>query len=495
MQGSKEVIERFADARSIVSKPAPKGYTRLTLTVGDLLDLADTPGIRYIDLSISQGMVLNDSTRVINNVEPIYNGDSGLLQPYTGEGILMGIIDGGIDFTHGDFLHQDSSTRVLMYWKQHDPFDAVLTPDYGYGRVYDSSLINAGSVGLGAQFIDHGCTVTGSAAGNANANGRHRGMAPHSDLIVVSSDFNIPNWKASVADAVDFIVRVADSLDRPVVINASLGDYLGSHDGLDPAALYIDSLLLAKSGRLMVAAAGNSGAQPPYHLGYTVDSDTSITWFEHNASTGLGVPGVFLEMWADTSDLQNVSFAISANNTANGFDRRGRTSFHNLTGNLNTLVSDTIWNAGNNLATVTYYMSQRDGQYLFQVVLDSPDSSQYDFGLLATGNGHFDLWSAAWLGMNDMVLSVADSNLYPELAHYKFPDTLMSIVDSWNCSEHVVSVANYYSRLSYTDFNGNPQTVGGTQNALSVSSSKGPNRLAQQKTQYSGNRRYGIKCR
>src|SRR5690606_19402358 len=221
--------------------------------------------------------------------------------------------------------------------------------------------------------------------------------APETDLSVVSSNSNMPNCKASVADAVDFIIHVADSLNRPVVINGSLGDYLGSHDGRAPSALLIDSPLLAEPGRLVVGAAGNSGAQPDYHLGYSVTSDTSFTWFKHNPTTLLGIPGVIMEIWGDTSELQNVSFAISANKTTNGYDRRGLTSFYNLSSNLNSSVYDTIWNAGNNLATVEYYMEQRDGQYVLQIILDSPDSSQYDFGLLSTGIGHFDLWSAAWL--------------------------------------------------------------------------------------------------
>ena len=270
---------------------------------------------------------------------------------------------------------------------------------------------------------------------------------------------------------------VADSLNRPVVINASIGDYWGSHDGLDPVALYIDSLLMAKPGRFMVGAAGNSGEQPAYHLRTDVTVDTSFTWFLHNTSTGLGFPGAFIELWGDTADLQNVEFSIALDKVTGTFERRGLSAFHNLTSNLGVVVHDTVWNGTDTLATVQYYMEQRDGQYFLQVVLDDPDSSQYNYALLSTGTGAFDLWSAAWLGTNDMETTLPDTTQFPQIAYYVAPDTLQSIVDSWNCSPHVVSVGNYYSRLSYQAYDSTIQTVPGTKDELSSSSSKGPSRL------------------
>lgn len=65
-----------------------------------------------------------------------------------------------------------------------------------------------------------------------------------------------------MVDAVRYIIEQAATLGRPVAINLSLGDYYGSHDGLDPAALMIDQMLTAEPGRVLVCAAGNSGGLP-----------------------------------------------------------------------------------------------------------------------------------------------------------------------------------------------------------------------------------------
>ncbi len=482
VKGESQSLLQFCETHSCDISKGVAGYHKLRLSKTELRDLTEKNYVRHIDFTLSKGQPLNDSTRVINNVEPIHQGDTSLLTSYTGDGVLVGVIDGGIDYNHPDFQFSNGQTRIIKLWKQVESVNAYTPAQFGYGRSYDSTHINAGIPTMTAnQGLDHGCTVTGSAAGNANANGYHKGMAPESDLIIVSSNFNAPNWKATVADAVEYIVGVADSLGKPVVINASIGDYLGSHDGLDPTALYIDSILAAKPGRLMVCAAGNSGAQPAYHLKTTVDTDTSFTWFEYNGSTAAGFPGYFIEIWADTSDLQQVDFAFAADKTSPYYDRRGVSNFHNLTNNLGVLVEDTIWNNGNSLATIQMYMEQRNGQYLMQIAVASPDSSQYNLALLSTGNGLFDLWSASWLGLNNMPTSIPNITDFPLIVNYVLPDTLVSIVDSWTCSPHVVTVSNFFSRLSYLSYTGAIETIGGTPGAISISSSKGPTRTSLMK--------------
>ncbi len=478
IKAHEQALEEFCTNHSCLVKKGVAGYHKVRISKSDLRDLNGQTFVEHINFTLSKGQTLNDSTRVINNVEPIHQGDTSLLRAYTGQGVLVGVIDGGIDQNHPDFQFTNGQTRIMKMWKQAASYSSAFTPvEFGYGRSYDSTDINSGTAGIGAnQWIDHGCTVTGSAVGNANANGFHKGMAPESNLIIVSSDFNSANWKASVADAVDYIISVADSLNQPVVINASIGDYLGSHDGLDPTALYIDSVLAAKPGRLMVCAAGNSGAQPAYHLKTLVDTDTSFTWFEYNGSTAAGFPGYFIEIWADTADLQQVDFAFAVDKVSPYYDRRGVSNFHNLTGNLGALVEDTIWNNGNDLATIQMYMEQRNGQYLMQVAVASPDSSQYNLALLSTGNGLFDLWSASWLGLNNMPTAIPDSMDFPPIVNYVKPDTLVTIVDSWTCSPHVVTVSNFFSRLSYQSYAGTLETVAGTPGAISISSSKGPTR-------------------
>ena len=90
------------------------------------------------------------------------------------------------------------------------------------------------------------------------------GVAPDAQIVMVESDFSLPNWSATVVDAVEYIFSIADEHNLPCVVNASVGSYLGSHDGLDAEALLINEMLNEKPGRLMVCAGGNGGKRDPH---------------------------------------------------------------------------------------------------------------------------------------------------------------------------------------------------------------------------------------
>jgi hypothetical protein len=78
------------------------------------------------------------------------------------------------------------------------------------------------------------------------------------------------------------------------------------------------------------------------------------------------------------------------------------------------------------------------------------------------------------------MISQPPSNLQvPSIIHYNYPDTLQTIVSSWNCSEKVISVGNVRNRMGHIDANGNYYTTVNDPSLpgqLSLNSSKGPNR-------------------
>ena len=475
VKGNTKEITKFVLEKRGVIKGSINGFLSINLKGKYVKDLSAKPYLTQLDLNYEKPMVMNDTMRVRNKINEIHNGNYPLINSYTGKDVIVGIIDGGLDFRHGDFQNADGSTRVLRTWKQYESFDAVRTPvKYGYGRVYDSTDVNDGTAYPGGQYLDHGCTVTGTAAGNAGENGRQMGVAPDANLVIVNSNFNASNWTQTVADGVDYICDIADSLNMPCVINASLGNYAGSHDGQDLAALYIDSVLAEKPGRIMVCAGGNSDTQAPYHLGYNVTSDTSFTWFTYNSSTAAGA-GIYLEIWADSTEFVNIDWAMSADFVnVDPFVRIGRTEFFNETDFLNTIVSDTINNGTGTIATVQYYATRRGDQYHMEIFIGSP-SNTYRYGLNTTGSGKFDLWSASWLGYNNMTENISGfSN--PEMVYYVKPDTAKSIVSSWACSPNVITVANYMGRTNYIAYDSLPYSVPGTDGDKAPTSSLGPTR-------------------
>ncbi len=432
--------------------------------------------VTHIYFSPGTGHLLNDTMRIVQNVDSVHSGYAPLPASFTGKDVIIGYVDTGIDFNHPDFKNADGSTRVLYYWDQTLPVDPLLTPIYGYGQLWDSTDINGGSC-LSLDNNAHGTTVSGTGSGNGLASGTNKGVAPESDIIIVESDFSLPNWTLSVADAIDFVFRMADTLGKPAVVNTSLGDYLGSHDGTDPAGHFVDSLLNDQPGRIVVAAAGNSGNQGKYHVNATVDSDTSFCWFIVNAGSAFGGDAVFFDLWADTADFNNVSFAVGADNQA-PFDFRGRTLFYNIDTILGVITYDSIMVAGNKLAPVQFFCDEINGVYHIEGLVNDPDSNAYLYRFETFGTGEYDLWSGAWMGFSDIKSTgLPDAGTFPPIVNYNMPDTLRTTVSSWTCLPSVVTVGNFQNQWDYMSYTGSPYSSGVIPGTLSVNSSKGPNRL------------------
>jgi subtilisin family serine protease len=482
VKGDNVELRKILSKHGGLYKGSAKEYHFITVSVAGLSDLIESPLITEVDFNLYSPSLLNDTMRTNNRVNDVHTPVLPLNYPVTGKGVIVGIIDDGCELNHDDFKNPDGTTRILKIWDHSQSYDPVLTPpDFGYGREYDSVMINAGQA-VHNNPQGHGTTVAGSAVGNGLATGTHKGVAPDAYIVIVKSNFSLPNWTSTIADAVDYVFRVADAEGMPCVINASLGTYLGSHDGLDPAAMYIDSLIDAQRGRLMVCAAGNSGHMPAYHLGYDVTSDTTFTWFKINPSTSpLGVPGVLLEIWADTADFNQVFFSVGADKVTPNFEFRGSTQYYNVSDLFGGTVHDSIMNAGNKIAHVEYSVQLRGGQYAFYVAIPNPDSLDYNFRLSFTGNGHFDTWSAQWLRLNDMVTNVPSVIDFPDIVNYKFPDTLQSIVSSWACSPKVVTTANYNNAMGYIDMVGDLQVFNQPPGTRATTSSRGPSRLGYMK--------------
>lgn len=464
-------------------KNAIPGWVSASLPLTQVRALEAEPAVRTIQFSLSPGRVLNDSMRVKARIDKVQAGLPPLPAAFQGEGVIVGIIDTGMDLTHGDFLDSLGHTRVLQYWDQNFPMDPELTPmPFGYGQVWDSTAINAGecpAVDPASQF-GHGTAVAGTAAGNGRATGHYTGAAPKADIILVANDLDHLNWTASVVDAVQFIIDHATALGRPVAINLSLGDYYGSHDGLDPAALMVDHLLLDQPGRVLVCAAGNSGALAPYHLRTEVpEDDTAFTWFRYRPNSILGVSAVYFDLWADTDEFDSVRYSIGADQRSPAYAYRGGIPFRTIQSALGMVVTDTLKSFdGNRLGVVHTYAEQRGGQYHLEVFIPQPDSADaYFYRFSTTGTGRFDAWSSGPLGTSEIIGSVPSEAEFPPIAQYVMPDKNSSVVDSWACSPNVITVGNYNNEQVYTDINGAQQDLGGTEGAISLNSSHGPTRM------------------
>lgn len=439
----------------------------------------------YLELSAPQA--LNDSTRVKQYVKPVHDGAGGLQKAFTGKDVIVAYVDQGLDYTHPDFIDSNGQTRVLYYWDHTLPFDPVRTPQpYGYGQLWTAAEIQAGTCGSTEEASGHGTTVAGAGSSNGRANGKETGMAPESKIIIIETNFYLPNWTLTVADAIDFVFKKADTLGLPAVVNLSVGDYLGSHDGDDPAADLIETLLDEHGGRIVVCAAGNSGAWGKYHVHGDVTTDTSFVWIKPNPSSQLGPNTCYLDVWT-TNTNAGWSYAFGANLTSGSYQERAETVYRPAPVVSDATIYDTLWNNGNRLATVEIYPSVINNQVHLEIFFSNVDSAQYNYSFKTVGSGSYDGWSGSTvIALNNMeTTNIPSSSVLPAIQFYHMPDTLQTLVSSWACSEKVVTVGNLRNRMGHIDMNGNQYLPNPPNYAqlgqLVPNSSKGPNRKQFQK--------------
>ncbi len=451
-----------------------RGWSKIELSANKLKEISDEPWCESIRIKGGTGVTLGDISKINTKTHLVHQGKVDHQPGYTGEGIIMGFIDTGIDFTQPDFKNKDGSTRILKLWDQAVNNDTTLRPHFGYGEVYSSTMINNGS----CTHIDpagHGTQVTGLGVGNGlsvpDSVADYSGHAPQADMLFVATDFRLANWTLTVAEGVQWIFEEAEKLGKPCVVNLSLGTYLGGHDGKDLAAQLIDSLVAAKPGRFVVCAAGNAGNLAPFHLRTDITNDTSIKYFKQNKNSSFG-NAVFIEGWGDTNDLKDIQLGFGYTDPSTYAD------FLHFVDSVSNLLDTTIVRFVNGGTSLIFTFAEEiEGRIMFQILMVNPLPNML-YGLVSVGTGKHDIWNSAAFGLNDIMRSnLPTVGNYPLMSKYTYPDSLQSVVSSWNCSPSVISVGNYNNRYGYLNqFDSMRITVDFPVGGLGTTSSIGPTR-------------------
>jgi subtilisin family serine protease len=475
VQGDVQSIENEVAEADGLYKYAYGDIAAVRIKAGHIKTMAANPGIKSMTRAVGKIVLLNDYVRRNNNVDSVRNGLGNLPKGYKGKGVIMGVLDTGIEIEHPDFWNPDSTTRILHIWDQNKPVGSNTPSRYGYGQEWDSSEINNRTT-THKDDHSHGTRVSGIAAGNGRTDSTYMGVAPEADIIFVAIAFN-NNFLTNVADGVDYIFRYADQYNKPCVINASLGTYFGSHDGQDVTAKVIDNMLLKKNGRSFVCAVGNGGDKF-IHLGYEITSDTNFTWFKYYNSIGYA----YFQLWSDTVDFNRVWFQVGCEKPGT-FETRGETDFINIQKNFKLaggpdIYSDTLKNdKGQRIAIVDVYAAKSGDSYMLDVVV-TPDSTGYNYRFSTTGKGRLDAWSDPTLTGTSQFLrnNLPDASTYPKIVYYKKTDNQQSMVSSWACSPHVVTIGGYYNRDTFVAYNNSIHRFGFTVGSFAPFSSFGPTR-------------------
>ncbi|MBH8566271.1 S8 family peptidase [Nostoc sp. CENA67] len=203
------------------------------LPIEGLDPLSEDPAIQRIKPSRKLKLRMDVAAQAVKL--PDFKNKTGL----TGKGVIIGIVDSGIDAKHPAF-----EGRILRIWDQTLPNGPGVN-EGAYGAEFTGALMS-----VSADTQGHGTHVAGIAAG---ADKTYTGIAPEAELVIVRSDME----DAHIADGIRYIFRIASELGRPAVVNLSLGGHADAHDGSDSLSKIIDAE--SGPGRIVCCAAGNEG--------------------------------------------------------------------------------------------------------------------------------------------------------------------------------------------------------------------------------------------
>lgn len=216
----------------------------------------------------------------------------------TGEGVVIGVIDSGVDWYHPDFRNSDdpSQTRIEFFLQATRPAASQESIFKSFGRdEINIALRNPEAHQEVGDPHGHGTHCASIAAGNGVASqDRFRGVAPQATLMAVQSE---PLLDSHVIRGIREIFQQAG--DRPAVVNLSLGSQLGPHDGTSA----LENAIAQESGpgRIVVVAAGNAGDRTSHWQGQLVENESLEIPFITDGNTQ------WVDIWISRDDEVDVT--------------------------------------------------------------------------------------------------------------------------------------------------------------------------------------------
>lgn len=431
------------------------------IKIQDLPLLENIQCLKYADIGEKLELEVSNA-RNTTNTNSVHSG-TGLSQSYTGTGVVVGVIDNGFDYTHPNFKDSNGNLRISRVWERSN---ASGTPPSNLGFTYGSEYIGATAI-LNKQYDmineSHGTHVAGTAAGTGTGNlSLLKGMAPNTEIVLVSGFNQVISTDNNYIDAVNYIKNYANSVNKPVVINMSFGTGLGPHDGttLEEQAL---NNLSNTPGLVLVAAAGNDGGQKKHAI--NVFNGNQTKFLLNNKNIYSANEKSTIDIWGNNQGVNSAfGVTIGVYNTLTETYESTSTLQLIVNGNLNfqnpyTLIdvdpiftSDDIW-------TITFFseINPLNNRPHLRITCNSNNDNASDFLILAIQS------------IDDTIHSWCNNCEFDNPTGFNFTqgDDFFSIYSPGNASG-VVTVGSY----NVTNENlGNPSgTVGG----LSYFSCKGP---------------------
>ena len=332
-------LERVRDLAVYVTE-LTGGYAIVQIRESRIEELAVLPEVEFIEKPKSLYFQVENGRRVscINEVQaaPSYFYEENEVEEYSifpllGNGVLIGIVDSGIDYENPDFRNPDGTTRIVALWDQTVQTGA---PPEGFnvGTEFTAEQINAAlqimnrteryQIVPSRDTSGHGTAVAGIAAGNGSGSeaGRYRGVAPEAGLLIVKmglpGEYGFPRT-TQLMRGVDYIIRKAEELKKPVAINISFGNTYGSHDGTSLVERYLNTVS-ERWKNVICVGSGNEGTT----AGHAAGELKRGTVTEVQLAVQQREPSLNVQIWKSYVDEMAITITDPSGNDSGRIEER-----------------------------------------------------------------------------------------------------------------------------------------------------------------------------
>ncbi|MBO4814481.1 MAG: S8 family serine peptidase [Muribaculaceae bacterium] len=254
-------------------------FVTAKIPVDRIVEISELDEVDQIDVAQQMQIATDIASDVTNANKAWYGTDNGLCSDYDGSGVVVGVVDTGIDFQHIAFKDESGNTRIKAAYLP-GASSGGSSVSYG-GRQYTGTQLS--SLKYDTQSESHG-THTSSTAGGSTVriddSHVYTGMAPKSDLVLVGCGDYLYN--TYIANGLTYIKNYADSHNQPCVVNLSLGSQNGPHDGTGQLLEAYNSFTSngTAKGRVICVATANDAGGNMYYGGTATTSTPAATSLE-----------------------------------------------------------------------------------------------------------------------------------------------------------------------------------------------------------------------
>ena len=444
------------------------GLITANIPVEKINEVAQIANVSRVSVARRMQLMTN-AARQTTNVDDILTlsndaVNEGLTKKFDGTGVLLGVIDTGIDFAHIAFKDKNGNSRIKRAYVYNgssaQEYSSISSSTLTDDKTEDHGTHTSSTAG-GSSVIVNGTTVTVT---DNHANATYGGMAPGADLYLAGINGLNDTY---LANAFQKICNYADSQNQPVVVSNSWGGQFGPHDGTGDVADVVNQYfgdnhpnhicLFASSNDAGSADASEGGG---YHVSGTATSSNPLgsiirCHYYSDTDNGYYYSGPIVNAWARSSSVSSLACKIYVLNSNTGAVVTSTTVTPTTSGatvsGLSSYFSGTLY------AYKDYIDSDKTQVLLYTSGLTSRSASSsyvsnYTLAIEiypTSGSAVIDMWGGNYCYFTNYLTTSGHT--------WKKGSDDMSVSDEATL-ENSICVGAYVSKKQYKDYNGTTHT-------------------------------------